>query len=375
MKQNMEKVGESESTGKILLICRHPYASFESGASDNGWNYSLQSIMFTDNNIVISRHSSEFFSILNCNKYKFTLKEWLKDRKMKNNWDGKYGTWGVYRPEEQTRQIIEGMLRAVCELHSHGFSHGFLYKLENFAIQDTDLVIGGDHKKGKRVFLIGGNHELNVPTNNNTQQDDWLALSNVIFEQILGATDEEWRYPQDLQNLRNLLEQTNDVSSKKWELIANHPSFWHWKSRFVYPERVWMHYENANRNSHVYNHMKDGFNKINVSGWGNNIPNNSPLWSVYNFDPVLNTCVDQRDQALKIYGDRALDLLRYHRNVRDHYRQHMQKNQDHYRQHMQIHCYDTVFYDAQYVELKLTEISELFLVNLYNMMCKKNIEI
>ena len=46
-------------------------------------------------------------------------------------------------PEEEARQIIQGILHAVCEFHSHGF----LYHLENFAIQDKDLVIEGDRKK------------------------------------------------------------------------------------------------------------------------------------------------------------------------------------------------------------------------------------
>ena len=50
-------------------------------------------------------------------------------------------------PEEEARQIIQGILHAVCEFHSHGSSHGFLYHLENFAIQDKDLVIEDDHKK------------------------------------------------------------------------------------------------------------------------------------------------------------------------------------------------------------------------------------
>ena len=50
-------------------------------------------------------------------------------------------------PEEEARQIIQGILHAVCEFHFHGSSHGFLYHPENFAIQDKDLVIEGDHKK------------------------------------------------------------------------------------------------------------------------------------------------------------------------------------------------------------------------------------
>ena len=50
-------------------------------------------------------------------------------------------------PKEEARQIIQSIFHAVCEFHSRGSSHGFLYHPENFAIQDKDLVIEGDHKK------------------------------------------------------------------------------------------------------------------------------------------------------------------------------------------------------------------------------------
>ena len=353
----MEKVGQSESTPKIKLICNDPdasFESFESGACDNGWNYSLQSNMFSDNNTVISRHDSEQCSILNHNKYKTTLKRWLKNNK--NNWDGEYGKWKVYRPTEEARQIIQGILHAVYELHTQDFSHGFLNHLENFAIQDKDIVIGGDNKKSKHVILIRkdnaqrGDRLAGVPTIYIAQQADRLAVSNVIFKQILGATNEQWRYPQDLKNLRDQLEETEHVSSKEWKLIVNHPSLWHWRSRFDYPERVWMRFENANFN--MYEDMKDGLSNINVLGWGNN-PNildySSPLQSVYNKNH---------------YRDNALDLLRYLRNVRDHYREHVSR-----------HSHDYIFFNTKLVELKISEISELFLVNLHSMMSKKNIEI
>ena len=68
-----------------------------------------------------------------------------------------------------------------------------------------------------------------------------------------------------------------DLSSHDWKLIVNHPSLWHWESRFSYPEHVWMYYVNANRTSYVYRRMKNGLENIIVSGWGNNIPINFPL--------------------------------------------------------------------------------------------------
>ena len=74
-----------------------------------------------------------------------------------------------------------------------------------------------------------------------------------------------------------------------------------------------------------------------------------PLGNVYNF----NT-----------YGDQAVDLLHYLRNVRDHCKDYMVR-----------HSYDKIFFNPQFVELKITEVSELFLVDLYSLISLKNIEI
>ena len=62
------------------------------------------------------------------------------------------------------------------------------------------------------------------------------------------------------------------------------------------------------------------------------------------------------------YGDRAVNLLHYPRNVRDHYKDHMAR-----------HSYAKIFFNPQFVELKITEVSELFLVDLYSLMSLKNI--
>ena len=317
-KPNMEKVGRSKSTPKIRLM----------------------------------EHNSERKSILNSFEYDFTLKQWLEINH--NNWDVEYGKWKVYRPNEEARQIIQGILHAVYKLHSKNSSHGFLYHPENFAIQDNEIMIGGDHKKSKNVFLMDKNKNISddVLTNNNAQQGDRFAVSNLIFVQILKATNEKWHYPQDLENLRERLTKTEHVSSKEWILIFNHPSLWHWKSRFDYPERVWTHCENANYD--VYEDMKDGFHNINVLGWGKNINDeSSPFWKVYYYNDRKNN-----------YGDGSFHLLHYLRNVRDHYRKHVSEN-----------SYDVIFFNTKFIELKMTEISELFLLELYSMMCKKNIEI
>ena len=77
--------------------------------------------------------------------------------------------------------------------------------------------------------------------------------------------------PQYLQKLCELLEQINDVSSNQWKLFVKHPSLWHWKSRFSYTECVWIHYVNANPTSYTYQHMINGFSKITILGWKENI--------------------------------------------------------------------------------------------------------
>ena len=353
----MENVGQSESTPKFSLECSHPKASFESGACDNKWNYNLKSNVHSRNNHIISRHNPNCHSVLNHSIYEITLKQWLEKRKWKkkNNWDHDYLKWKVCRPKEKARKIIQGILHAVCELHSHKRSHEFLYHLENFAIQNK-LVIGGDRKKSIHVFLIHQNHELKdssgVSENNNTQLGDRLAVSNVIFDQILGATpSKECRYPQDLKKLRELLEK-REVSPFMWKLIVNHPSLWHWKSRFSYIERVQTHYVNS-KPDFTFQRMKIGFNRIDVSGWIDKIPTDSPLYSVYDFKK------DSYD------GKKAEHLLRYLRNVRAHYKERMVKARP----------YDLKFSNPQFIELKITEVSELFLFNLYKVMCENDIEI
>ena len=353
----MKNVGPSESTPEIILKCRHPFLSsieFEvkSGVCNNGWNYNLVSNVHE--NHVISRHNSIEHFVLNHNEYKITLKEWLvlKENERKNNWCGVYGKWGAYRPKEEARQIIQGILQAVFELHSHGSHHGFLYHLENFAIQDSELVIDGHHIKIKQVFLTHENQ-----SDNDSQLGDLHEVSNVIFNQILGAsTSPNWQIPVELQDLRKLLEQ-DQVDPDDWKLITNHPSLWHWKSRFSYIERFQSHYVNANPNSHTNRAMKNGFNKIDVSGWKTKVKDDWLLLSVYN----------HRKNYGEENDEKAEDLLRYFRNVRAHYIQHARKCET-------KPFFDGKYFDPQFIELKITEVCELFLVKLYSI-CRDDIKI
>ena len=340
----------------IMLKCRHPYSSSENidftvepGVCVNRWSYNLDSDLHGAH--IISKHNPQKYFVLTHKKYKITLRQWLDKEENQNNWSQIYQSWGVNRPKEEARQIIQGILRAVYELHSDGSFHGFLYHPENFAIQYDESVIGGDHKKIKRVFLIHENWELNqsfgVPTNNEIElgkKNDMLAVSNVIFNQIINGRPLSC-YPQDLQKLHGLLEQ-QDVSPHNWKLIVNHPSLWHWKSRFCYTERVWMQFLHAKQSTQ--RSMKSEFSRIQVQDWTRRIPLNTPLHNVFNFNN-------------RTYRPTPEELLQYLRNVRVHYK-------DGWRGRVR-------YLDEQFIEHMITEVSELFLVDLYNMMCKLNIEI
>ena len=71
-----------------------------------------------------------------------------------------YRKWKVYRPKEEARQIIQGILRAVHEFHSNDYFHGFLNHTENFLIRYDKSMIGLDCKDIKHMFLIHENVEV-----------------------------------------------------------------------------------------------------------------------------------------------------------------------------------------------------------------------
>ena len=341
-----------KSSCKIMLKCSHPYSSkdidfkVEPGFCDNGWKYNLD--IECHGQHIISRYNPQKCFVLTHRKYTITLKEWLKSTKNKNKWCSIYQRENVYRPKEEARQIIQGMLRAVYELHTYNSFHGYLFHPENFAIYD-ESVIGDDPKKIKRVVLIHANCEFNQrfanPDNNAIEKgkkNDMLAVLDVIFNQII-KYEPDLKCPKDLQKLRELLRQ-QDVSSRGWKLIVNHPSLWHWKSRFSYIERVQMQLKHAKQS--IRNSMRQEFNNIQVQGWTHNIPPNTPLHKVFHFSK---------------YSSTPEELLRYLRNLHVHYK-------DGWRG-------DPKYLHGEVIELLATQVSELFLVDLYNIMCMLNIKI
>lgn len=121
--------------------------------------------------------------------------------------------------------------------------------------------------------------------------------------------------------------------------------------RFVYVDCVWMYFKQAG-NSPVFQHMKGGFSNIKPEeDWKSKIPPDSPLIEVYNYTGENS------------YGKSTEDLICYIRNVRAHYNGSVQPN----------HAKE--YHEPQYIELKITKVSESFLVKLYDTMCRKDIEI
>lgn len=373
-KPNVEEGGPSKSSPKlkkIVLYCSYPHLSSDyidfgvtPGYCDNRRNYRLDSDHV---NHIVHRHNPEKKFVLTHKEYEHTLKQWLEDKENRNNWCPTYQDWGVYRPKDVARQIIQGILRAVYELHTNNSFHGFLYHPENFAIRYDESIIGGDCKNIKYIFLTHDNVEpgssFGAPDKNKVQQEkrkDISALRNVIFQKILvgpllsypekkeDLPDYLLKLPKDLQNLHALLKKCK-VNSQGWKLIVNHPSLWHWKSRFSYIERVWMQYKHADQNTKKA--MDGELTDINVRNWPCRIPKNTPLERIYKNN--------------KYDAGAANELLRYLRIVRFHYVDGEYVNRQ----------TETEYLDQQYIEHITTEVSELFLVELYKKMCNLEMDI
>ena len=358
--------GDEEShTGlrdKIILTCNHPnssdYVDFrvepkKAEQSLNGHFYKLT----YDSDYIVHKHNLEKNHVLTHKKYENTLQQWLVQNG--DNWCEIYGGWGVKRPKEDARKIIQGILNAVYKLHKNGSFHGFLHHPENFAIDSDELVIGGDHKEVKHISLIHSNVVRDQSTCLSEDCDlqrgkkiDIQAMSHVIFNQILRG-ELHTSYPPDLEHLYFELQDV-DMVSIKWKFIVNHPSLWHWKSRFSYIVRVNMYYQQANPTT--WDLMTTEFNMINVIGWTQNIRPNTPLGKIFRHDTYYEESADQ--------------LLRYLRNAHVHYKE-WKKGK---------YIYIDVktegdYLNEQFFELKTTEIGGLFLVKLYRMMRRLNLEI
>uniref|UniRef100_A0A2N9GMV3 KEN domain-containing protein n=1 Tax=Fagus sylvatica TaxID=28930 RepID=A0A2N9GMV3_FAGSY len=359
----MDKGGPSveaiQSTGcKIVLKCGHPHSSseisdfkVESGVCCKGLNYNLDSDLHGKH--IIYRHNPKNNAVLIYMKYKFTLRQWLEKKGNKDNWCPFYRNWRVYRPKEEASEIIQGILRAVYELHCKGSFHGSLYNPESFAIYDDESMIEGERKKTKCIILVHDNEDFNeeyfVSTREKIklgQKHDMDDVLHVIFNKILVTSSSRPDFsmlPQDLQNLHELL-QNLDVSSKNWKenwkRIVNHPSLWHWKSRFSYFDRVWMQFLHAKQESKIA--MQHKFRNITVPmNWKRMVRN-----QMVPTETLLERVLNYNGNNYRIW---AQDLLRYLRNV-------------------YVHRDDGVQSNGQLIEHEITVTFDHFLLKLYEQM-------
>lgn len=347
---------ESELRDKIIFKCSHPHSSEYVDFKVEPLN-TMQSLigrfynLFCDSDYIVHRHNLEKNHVLTHKKYENTLQQWL-DRNG-DNWCETYSGWGVNRPKEDARKIIQGILNALYKLHKNGSFHGFLHHPENFAMDSDELVIGGDHKEIKHISLIHANVEpdqsICLSGDGNPQvgkKNDIRAISDVIFNQILRGKCAK-SYPKDLRNLYSWLQGATGDTNELGDIV-NHPTLWHWKSRFGYIGSVWAYYQHTDRETRSI--MSTAFSNICVGNWKHNIQSNSVLKSIYDYPD-------------NHYRSRIIDLLRYLRNARFHY-----KDYD-VRRNCYRHITDLIkeadYLDEQFIELKTTGIDELFLVNLY----------
>lgn len=192
-------VEPSSGSNNIKLLCGHPNLPeqivFEvvPGFSGDKRFYNLDSYLHGKHHIL--RHNSQECYILTHNKYDLTLKEWLK--RNTDNWCPINRKWNVDRPTEEAKKLIQCILHAVYDSHSKGIFHGSLHHPENFFIK-------GNHEEIKLVYLSYEKMELETSTNEDLRQRDMLAMSHVIFDQILGGGIGK-KYPEDLKDLWNLL--------------------------------------------------------------------------------------------------------------------------------------------------------------------------
>lgn len=346
------RAAESELRDKIVLKCNHPNSSeyvhfrvepMNTQQSLNGHFYKL----VYDSDYIVHKHNPEKNHVLTHKKYENTLRQWLDNNGY--NWLELYRGFRVKRPKEDARKIIQGILNAVYKLHTNGSFHGFLHRPENFAIDSDELAIGGDHKEIKQISLIHSNVERDqsicLPKDCDPQMGmkiDIQAMSRVIFDQILGGKPHK-SYPPDLRHLYLMLQDVDTVSIN-WEFIVNHPSLWHWKSRFSYIVRVYMYYQHANPKT--WSQMTTEFNLIDVKGWKLKISPNNPLGKIFQYD-TYNT-------------ESACELLRYLRNAHVHFKERKKGKYT----HIDVKT-EGNYLDEQYIELNTTRIAELFLVDLY----------
>jgi hypothetical protein len=186
---------------------------------------------------------------------------------------------------------------------------------------------------------------------NKERKNDIKAMTDLIFTRILGNKSPEHHSP-DLRKLREDLLKLSSPS--KLKDLVNHPSLWYWKSRFSYIELALMKYRHADDTT--TRSMDNLFSQIKLSNWRNKIPSITSLTRVFN----------------NSYGPEPSELLRFLRNVRVHFGDPINTHTTKTKPYVQS---KVDYLDEQFIEQKTTEVSEIFLVDLYYKMYESGIEI
>ncbi|KAK4579743.1 hypothetical protein RGQ29_029417 [Quercus rubra] len=318
------------------LVCGQPNSleqiGFEvaPGVSSDKQSYNLDSSLHGNHHILRYNHQERSF--LNHMKYNFTVEEWLVQNP--NNW---CRMWNVDQPTEEAMKLIQCLLKAVRDWHSERSVHGFLHHPENFFIKFNQ-------EKITHVHLAHKNMEPKTSARIEVYQNDILAISDMIFNQILGSRTRK-KYPKDLEDLQRWL--SPDMRFEDWTIIVDHPSLWHWKIRFTYIERVWMQYLHADKI--LKERMDYCLRRIPCDGWINKIPSGTPLERMFKNNS---------------YRPTPHELLRYIRIVRFHYKDHRIDPQT-----------EADYLEERFIEHKTTQVCEILLVYLHRMVCKLRIEV
>ncbi|KAK4579747.1 hypothetical protein RGQ29_029421 [Quercus rubra] len=248
--------------------------------------------------------------------------------------------WNVDQPTEEAKKLIQCILKVVFDFHSKGTVHGFLHHPENFFIKFNC-------EKITHVCLEHENMEPKTSACIEKYQKDILAISDMIFDQILGGRIGK-KYPEDLEDLYKLLSPDRRFRDWKrdWTIIVDHPSLWHWKKRFNYIERVWMQYRHAD--GILKQHMDSCLGSIPCHGWINKIPSGTPL---------------ERMFKNNYYRPTPHELFRYIRIVRFHYMDGIDPQTE------------ADYLEERFIEHKTTQVCEILLVYLHRMVCKLGIKV
>ncbi|CAO2841446.1 unnamed protein product [Amaranthus hypochondriacus] len=214
--------------------------------------YDQHILTYQSNDFVVHGFDTSQKTILMCKAYDFTLIDWLKTKKNHSHWDTRHTVWNssevkklnqvddiigwdCRRLSEDTRLVIESMLKAVMRLHENEEYHGFLHHVENFLFKKEIDQRGGIRTAMLECILVYQNTSAGDKEDGKSIERDLMRLSGVIFDMILEGEE----LTRELKHLQMLMGDFRNLKANR-QLIADHPSIWFWERQFFFYEWVWM---------------------------------------------------------------------------------------------------------------------------------------